>query len=278
MTNPSDKAVFDPDAGYELGPDSCPQPGAPAGAIIPHRLEASRVFPGTVRDCWVYVPAQYRAAEPAALMVFQDGESFLHPEGHFRVPVVLDNLIHRGELPVIVGLFVNPGAIPGQPLPDYLPEQPRQIEYDTLSDRYATFLLEEVIPAACRDYALDDDPDRRSICGISSGGICAWTVAWERPDAFRKVLSFVGSFADIRGGHNYPSLIRKTPPKPIRVYLQAGANDLDWEFGHWPLANQEMAAALRFAGYDYHLEYGTGAHTGRHGGAILPDALCWLWR
>ena len=268
----------DPDREYVLGPDSQPQTGVPTGRITRHVWENSHIYPGTVHDYWVYVPAQYDPANPACLMVFQDGESFLQADGVVRVPVVADNLIHRGEMPITICLFINPGVSPGQPVPDYLPDQPRQIEYDTLSDRYARFLLEEIIPEVQIDYNLTDDPNLWAIGGSSSGAICAWTVAWERPDSFRKVLSFVGSFADIRGGHNYPSLIRKTPRKPIRIFLQSGENDLDWEFGHWPLANQQMAAALEFAGYDYRFVFGQGSHSSKHGGAILPDALRWLWR
>ena len=268
----------DPDREYVLGPDSQPQTGVPKGRITKHVWENSRIYPGTVRDYWVYVPAQYDPANPACLMVFQDGEMFLEADGAVCVPVVADSLIHKGEMPITICLFINPGAFPGQPVPDYLPDRPRQIEYDTLSDRYARFLLEEIIPEVQTDCNLTDDPNLWAIGGSSSGAICAWTVAWERPDSFRKVLSFVGSFADIRGGHNYPSLIRKTPRKPIRIFLQSGENDLDWEFGNWPLANQQMAAALEFAGYDYKFVFGKGSHSSKHGGVLLPDALRWLWR
>jgi len=279
MTDLPQTPLTDPDVEYVLGPDSFPKSGVPRGRMTAYRWENSRVFPGTVRDYWLYVPAQYDPATPAALMVFQDGGAFIQPDGDYRVPVVFDNLIHAGELPVIVGLFVNPGEYPGRPVPDYLPDRPRQVEYDTLSDAYARLLLEEIIPAVHKEVNITDDPNRRAIGGSSSGAICAWTVAWEHPDAFRKVLSFVGSFEDIRGGHNYPSLIRKTNPrKPIRIFLQSGANDLNWEFGHWPLANRQMAAALEWAGYDYRFVFGNGAHNGKHAGAILPDALRWLWR
>ena len=270
--------IDDPDSDYVLGKDSQAQPGVPKGRITKYRWEDSRIYPGTVRDYWVYVPAQYDPATPACLMVFQDGEGFLQADGVYRVPIVADNLIYRGELPITICIFINPGSYPGQPVPDYLPDRPRQIEYDTLSDRYARFLLEEIIPEVRKNYNITDDPNLWAIGGASSGAICAWTVAWERPDSFRKVLSIVGSFADIRGGHNYPSLIRKTPRKPIRIFLQSGENDLDWEFGNWPLANQEMAAALKFTGYNYKFVFGTGTHSGKHGGAILPDALRWLWR
>jgi enterochelin esterase-like enzyme len=268
-----------PDAEYVLGPDSQPQPGVPRGSIVRFRWEHSAIFPGTVRDYWVYAPAQYDPAQTAGLMVFQDGGGFVGVDGAYRVPVVFDNLIHKGQMPVCLGLFVDPGQCPGKPAPDYLPDRPRQIEYDTLSDRYVRFLLEEIVPEVRKDYRLTDDPNQWAIGGASSGAICAWTAAWERPDRFRKVLSIVGSFADIRGGHNYPSLIRKTKPrKPLRIFLQSGANDLDWEFGHWPLANQEMAAALKWAGYDYRFVFGNGTHSGAHGAAILPEALRWLWR
>ena len=262
---------------YHHGPDSQRHAGVPVGIVTRHHW-LSQIFPGTERDYWVYVPAQYAPDRPACLMVFQDGGGYVRLDGDMRVSVVFDNLIHKGEMPVTIGLFVNPGSFPGQTVPKYLPEQPRQIEYDTLSDRYARLLLEELVPEVRKSYALTDDPEGWAICGCSSGGIAAWTVAWECPDRFRKVLCHVGSFADIRGGHAYPSLIRKTPPKPIRIYLQAGENDLDWEFGHWLLANQQMAAALQFAGYDFELVVGKGGHSYNHGGAILPDSLRWLWR
>ncbi len=266
-----------PEYRYHHGPDSEPHEGVPTGVVMRYHW-LSDIFPGTERDYWVYVPAQYEASRPACLMVFQDGVSYVSADGEMRVPIVFDNLIHRGEMPVTIGLFVNPGAYPGQPVPTYLPEQPRQIEYDTLSERYARLLLDELIPELRKSYALTEDPAGWAICGCSSGAIAAWTVAWEHPERFRKVLSHVGSFADIRGGNAYPSLIRKTPAKPIRIYLQAGENDLDWEFGHWLLANQEMAAALAFAGYDYKLVVGKGGHSHNHGGAILPDSLRWLWQ
>ncbi len=265
---------------YQLGPDSMRQEGVPQGAVTEH-VWKSEVFPGTIRRYWVYVPKQYDGSTPAAVMVFQDGHAYVSEDGQFRVPVVLDNLIHRGELPVMVAIFIDPGH-----KKEMLPEKPgwrpqpenRSFEYDTLSDQYARFLLEEILPEVGKTYRLTDDPNQRGIGGISSGGICAWTVAWERPDAFRKVLSHVGSFTNIRGGHVYHALIRKTKPKPIRVFLQDGSGDLDNEHGNWPLANQEMAAALKFAKYDYQFVYGEGAHNGIHGGAILPDSLRWLWR
>jgi enterochelin esterase family protein len=261
---------------YKLGPDSMPQEGVPRGTVTKARWE-SKLFPGTVRDYWVYVPAQYDAPKPACVMVFQDGGGYVNTNGQSRVPVVFDNLIHKKEMPVTIGIFLNPGEVPPAE-PGQKARSNRSFEYDSLGDQYARFLLEEILPEVGKSFNLTKDPEGRAICGISSGGICAWTVAWERPEAFRKVLSHVGSFTNIRGGHVYPALIRKTEKKPIRIYLQDGSGDLDNLHGNWPLANQEMAAALKFAKYDFHFEFGDGAHNGKHGGAILPESLRWMWR
>ena len=261
---------------FTLGPDSQRQAGVPRGVVTPHEWR-SAIFPGTVRDYWVYVPAQYTPDEPANVMVFQDGGGYVAEDGDKRAPVVFDNLIHQGKMPVTIGIFINPGRFP----PVAEGEEPisnRSFEYDTLSDQYARFLLEEILPTVSEKYRLTSEASGRAICGASSGGICSFTVAWERPEAFTKVLSHVGSFANIRGGHVYPTMVRNTPAKPIRVFLQAGSNDLDVGWGHWALANLEMAAALNFAGYDYRLEYGDGEHNTEHGGAILPQSLIWLWR
>ncbi len=263
---------------YKLGPDSVPHDGVPKGTVTKHRWEASNVYPGTVRDYWVYVPAEYKPdGPPACVMVFQDGGNYQNPNGQFRVPVVFDNLIHKGEMPVTVGVFVNPGEFPAGD-PKRKGRSNRSFEYDTLSDQYARFLESEILPEVGKSVKLRADAAGRAICGISSGGICAFTAAWERPDLFSKVLSHVGSFTNIRHGDQYPGLIRKTEHKPIRVFLQDGSGDLDNLFGSWPLANQQMAAALKFAGYDYKFVFGDGAHNGKHGGAILPDSLRWLWR
>ncbi len=265
---------------YKLGPDSEIQDGVPHGKVTQH-VWRSKVFPDTIRRYWTYVPAQYDGSSPAAVMVFQDGHTYVDPKGQFRATVVMDNLIHRKEMPVTIGILIDPGH-----KKDELPDKPgwrprpenRSFEYDTLSDQYARFLLEEILPEVGKEYKLTDDPNQRAICGISSGGICAWTVAWERPDAFRKVLSHVGSFTNIRGGHVYHALLRKTDPKPIRVFLQDGEGDLDNAHGNWPLANQQMAKSLAYAKYDFKFVYGEGAHNGIHGGAILPESMRWLWR
>ena len=258
---------------YRIQPDSLPHPNVPKGVVTQMPPWKSRIFEGTTRDWWIYVPAQYKAGTPACVMVFQDG-------GGYRdfVPTVLDNLIAKGDMPVTVAVMVNPGAFEGG-------RSDRSFEYDTLSDQYARFLLEEILPEVEKTYTLRHDPESRAIAGASSGGICAFTVAWERPDQFHRVLSWIGSFTGIasgktlkEGGNNYPVMIRKTPRKPLRIFLQDGRNDLDNEHGNWPLANQEMARALAFKGYDYTFVFGYGSHSGNHGRAILPDSLRWLWR
>lgn len=263
---------------YVLGKDSQEQPGVPQGKVIQMPpWKDSKIYPGTTRDWWIYVPAQYSKDKPAAVMVFCDGGGFVKRDGQFRAPVVFDNLIARGEMPVTLGIFIQPGVFPTAN-PKDKPRSNRSFEYDSLGDLHARFLLEEILPAVAREYNLTSDPGQRAICGNSSGGICAFTVAWERPDAFRKVVSHIGSFTNIRGGHVYPALIRKTDKKPLRVFLQDGRNDLDNQFGNWPLANEDMAAALKFAGYDYQFVLGEGTHNGKHGAALLPDTLRWLWR
>ena len=274
---PSSLLAADDD--YVLGPDSQVKDGVPHGKVVEGTWISDKIYPGTERKYFVYIPAQYDGSSPAALMVFQDGGSYAKADGAFRVPVVFDNLIAAKQMPVTIGVFLNPGEIPAADK-DAKPRSNRSFEYDSLGDQYARFLIEEVLPGLAEKHSLKitDDPEKRAIGGISSGGICAWTVAWERPDSFRKVLSHVGSFTNIRGGHVYPALIRKTEKKPIRVFLQAGANDLDNEHGSWPLANQEMAAALKFMKYDYDYVMGDGKHSPKHGGAILPDSLRWLWR
>jgi enterochelin esterase family protein len=259
---------------YETHPDSRERADVPKGTTKQMPAWKSTIFEGTTRDWWVYVPAQYRPENPAAVMVFQDGAG---PKDY--VPAVFDNLIAKGDIPVTVGIFIQPGTrADGRPN--------RSFEYDTLSDQYARFLLEEILPEVEKTVKLRHDAASRAISGASSGGICAFTVAWERPNEFSKVLSWIGSFTNIangktmrEGGHNYEALVRKTlPRKPIRVLLQDGENDLDNANGNWPLANQTLAKSLSYAGYDYKFEYGHGFHSNRHGRAILPDSLRWLWR
>lgn len=267
---------------YPHGPDSFVKEGVPQGTVTHHVWKDSQVFPGTIRRYYVYVPAQYSPSEPAALMVFQDGHTFIKENGDYRMPTVFDNLIHSKDIPVTIAVLVDPGhkkkELPPEPGWRPRPEN-RSFEYDTLSADYSTFLLTEILPEVEKSYNITRNPELRAICGNSSGGICAFTVSWERPDQFRKVLSHIGSFTNIRGGHNYPAFIRKgSDKKPIRVFLQDGSGDLDNQHGNWPLANQQMYAALTFRDYDVKFVYGTGAHNGNHGGAIFPNSLRWLWR
>jgi enterochelin esterase family protein len=261
----------------EYGADSTRQSDIPRGVVTKHEWK-SQIFAETRRDYWIYVPAQYDGQTPAGIMVFQDGHAYVDEEGPFRVPIVFDNLIHKKTIPVLIGLFINPGHNGAtQPASPWQSDN-RSYEYDSLSDEYAQFLIEEMIPEVGKKYLLADDPKMRAICGISSGGICSFTAAWQRPDYFHKVLSHVGSFTDIRGGHVYPTLIRKSSKRDIRVFLQAGSNDLDLKFGNWWLSNLQMESALKFRDYDHKFAGGTGGHNGEHGGAILPESLEWLWR
>lgn len=263
---------------YVLGPDSMEQPGVPKGTVE-HYNWKSTIFPDTIRDCYTYVPAQYDPQKPACVMVFQDGGGYQNAKGQYRVPIVLDNLIHQKKVPVMIGIFIDPGsgALKGGKGggPD---RKNRSFEYDTLSDQYVRFLEKEILPEVGKKYNLRQDAAGRGIGGASSGGICAFTVAWERPELFSKVLSHVGSFTNIRGGDRYPGIIRKADKKPIRVFLQDGKNDLDNTAGNWWLANLQMEAALKFKGYDFKTVWGDGGHNGKHGGAILPESLVWLWR
>lgn len=258
---------------YALGGDSLPQPGVRQGQVLARTWNDSRIYPDATHEYWVYVPAQYTSAEPACVMVFQDGKGYAAAEGSVRAPTVFDNLIHKAEMPVTIGVFVNPGK------KEQVYDQ-RKAQYVPLDDKYARFLLEEILPQVGKDYNLVDDRAGRAICGMSDGGLCAFTVGWERPDAFSKVVSHIGSFTRLRGGSEYPYLIRKTrgDPKPLRVFLQDGADDLDITEGSWTIANLNMASALMFARYDCRFELGPGGHDLRHGGAIFPDTLRWLWR
>jgi enterochelin esterase family protein len=241
----------------------------PRGAIAEHEWNDSLVFPGTRRRFWVYVPAQYTSSEPAALTVFQDGGRYLDPDGEVRAATVFDNLIHNGEMPLTVGVFVDPGE----------PEH-RNAEYDAFGDAYVRFLLDEILPIVRERFAVSDDPERWAICGGSSGGNCALTAAWLRPDRFRRVISFLGSFAQMPGGDPFPDLIADTPRKPLRIFLQAATRDLNWNAPkrNWLSANLRVAAALAERGYDFRLVLGDGGHSPNHGGVLLPDALRWLWR
>lgn len=273
------------DEQYVLGPDSQPQPGVPEGKVLEFTLEDSKTYPGFRRQWWLYIPPGYDGKTPLPVMIFQDGGGYVRRDGQWRVPVVLENLMAKKQLPKMAAIFVNPGdtpLAPGEPprkRPDGRPASARNrsVEYDTVSDKYATFLLEEIFPLARQHIVITDDPAGRGICGSSSGGICAFSAAWFRPDQFRKVYTTIGSFTNIRGGNAYPDMVRKAEAKPIRVFQQDGANDIVNQFGSWPEGNKAMAAALKEKGYDHLFVYGEGAHNARHGASILPYALRWLW-
>lgn len=275
---------------YQLGPDSLPHEGVPQGKVIGPLTLASQVFTNTTRHYWVYVPAQYDGKQPARLMIFQDGHAWLNPNGDYRTTHVFDNLIYRRELPVTIGVFINPGHTPQQPEStstnwgDNINN--RATEYNELNDHYARMIVEELLPKLEQDYNISKNPDDRAIGGASSGAICAFTVAWQRPDQFHKVLSTIGSFTNIRGGHVYPDLIRESERKPIRIFLQDGLNDNrgrrrggeydpKWD---WHAQNRLMVAALTEKGYDVNYCWGIGTHSNKQGGAQLPEMLRWLWR
>ncbi|MGH9308124.1 MAG: SMP-30/gluconolactonase/LRE family protein [Vicinamibacterales bacterium] len=259
-------------AGPPAGPDSQVQPGTPTGDVIKGEFAGSRVYPGTWREYWVYIPKQLDRSKPAPVMVFQDGLQY-------NAPVVFDNLIHRKQIPPMVGVFVMHGRVKAAS-PDALDRMNRSFEYDSVSGDYARFLLEEMLPhvASTHGVTLTADPNERAIAGNSSGAIAAFVAAWQRPDAFRRVFSAIGTYVGLRGGHEFPVLIRKTEPRPIRVFLQDGSGDLNNYTGSWWIANQDMLSAFEYAGYDVRHEWGDGAHNSRHATAIFPDALRWLWR
>ena len=263
---------------YVLGPDSVRVPGVPQGELIKFELVSGKIFPGTTRTVTVYVPKQYDPARPACVYVNQDGLQW-------HADIVFDNLIARGELPVLIGVFVTPGVMKAADPAHALDRFNRSVEYDGLGDAYARFLLDEVLPAVETKRTSDGRPihlssagNDRAIGGSSSGAIAAFTAAWERPDAFTRVFSAIGTYVDLRGGGRYPTLIRKFEPKPLRVFLQDGANDNNKYGGDWWMANQTMERALTFAGYEVKHVWGDGPHSGKHGNAIFPEAIRWLWQ
>jgi sugar lactone lactonase YvrE/predicted esterase len=268
---------------YVLGSDSAPQAGVPKGSVTKYELKAGRFYPGTPHTYSLYVPAQYDANKPTPFMIFLDGSGFLSDK--VRGPVVFDNLIARHELPAMIGIFIDPGVLPA--VSDQAQHRfERVFEYDSLSDRYSRFLLEELIPEVGKKYNLSKDANDRALCGVSTGAVGAFMAAWNRPDQFHRVLSFIGTYVAMKGADSLPALIRKTEPKPIRVFLQDGTNDhivpaQPWGTfyaGSWPINNQVMLQAFESAGYDAKLVMGSEGHNMKQGAAILPDALRWLWR
>ena len=284
-----------PDIHYQLGPDSLPRDGVPRGEVRGPFTLPSEAYPGTQHTYWVYVPAQYDPAVSASLMIFNDGQAFKNMDGDLRAPNVLDNLIYRREIPVMISVFINPGRRPDQPEPT--PQEwgdrttNRPTEYNSLDDKYARVIVDELLPALKKDYNVSDDPERRGIGGASSGAIAAFTVAWERPNHFRKVLSIVGSFVNLRGGHAYADLVRNAPKKPLRVFLQDGRNDNRGQRAgrdgapptydptrDWFFQNVTLMQALTEKGYELNYTWGIGRHGQKQGGAIFPEMMRWLWR
>jgi enterochelin esterase family protein len=278
------------DTHYKLAVDAIPQDGVPAGEIKGPFTLPSQAYPGTQHTYWVYVPAQYDPAVPASLMIFNDGQAFMNPEGDIRAQIVMDNLIYRRELPVTIGVFINPGRRPDQPEPNAQEwgdrTTNRPTEYNTLDDKYARVIVDELLPVLYKEYNISKDPERHGLGGSSSGAIAAFTVAWERPDVFRKVLSNVGSFTNIRGGNAYPDIIRKADKKPIRVFLVDGRNDnrslhADGAYDQardWFYQNVRMQQALAEKGYDLNYSWGIQRHGQKMLQTVFPEMMRWLWR
>jgi enterochelin esterase family protein len=270
----------DYDAFYELGPDSLVRRGVPKGTVVGPLSLPTDVFPGTAHDYWVYVPAQYDGRTEVGLMVFNDGATYLQADGYYRAVNVLDNLIYRGDIPVMIAAFVDPGTFTADGRSN------RQEEYDPLDDRYARVIVDGLLPRLYADYRISRDPDRHGIAGWSSGAIAAFTVAWERTDHFRKVLSGIGTFVDLRGGHVYPEKVRASERKPIRIFMIDGRNDsrglsAEGEYNaarDWFHQNVRLKDALVEKGYDVNYSWGIGVHSHDMGGAMLPEMLRWLWR
>ena len=273
-------AAPDYDAFYELGPDSLVRRGVPKGEVTgPFKL-ATEVFPGVEHDVWVYVPAQYEPATEVSLMVFNDGATYLQADGYYRAVNVLDNLIYRREIPVMIAAFVDPGKMAADGT------SVRQEQYDPIDDRYSRVIVDELLPRLYAEYNISRDPERHGIAGWSSGAIAAFTVAWQRPDQFRKVLSGIGTYVDLAGGHVYPETVLASEKKPIRIFMIDGRNDnrglnADDEYDanrDWFYQNVRLKNALVEKGYDVNYAWGMGVHSHDMGGAMLPEMMRWLWR
>ena len=286
------QAPADPDTNiyYQFGPDSTVQDGVPRGQMKGPFTLPSQAYPGTQHTYWVYVAAPYDPAVPASLMIYNDGQAFMAMEGDIRAQVVMDNLVYRREIPVMIGVFINPGRRPDQPEPNLSNwgdrDTNRPTEYNTLDDQYARVIVDELLPVLYKEYNISRDPERHGIGGSSSGAIAAFTVAWQRPDVFRKVLSNVGSFVDIRGGHAYPDIIRNSERKPLRVFLVDGRNDnralrADGKYDEtrdWFHQNVRMQQALAEKGYEVNYSWGMAKHGQKMLASMFPDMMRWLWR
>ncbi len=275
---------------FKLGPDSLKQEGVPHGEVRGPFTLPSKVFEGTQHTYWVYVPAQYDRDKPCALMIFNDGHAFLNEEGSARMTNVIDNLTFRREIPVMISVYINPGRRPDQVEPDARNWGDRGTnrpeEYNSLDDRYARVIIDELMPELYKEYNISKDPKDHGIGGCSSGAIAAFTVAWQRPDQFHKVLSTVGSFTNIRGGHRYADIVRESEKKPLRVFFQDGRNDNRGErrggnydeTWDWFKQNVRLVEAMTEKGYDINYSWSIGVHGLKSGGVILPEMMRWLWR
>jgi enterochelin esterase family protein len=285
-----------------FGPLSYQPAGVPAGTLSPKLTHVSKIYDGMKSEYWIYVPAQYEAKTPAALMVFQDGEWYLDRDGRIMALNVIDNLIAQKKIPVMICVFINPGDIEGSPgTPTYnavkaysdkwqrtLKDSMRSTLYDTVSDRYARFLRDEVLAEVAAKYNIRKDAYSRGITGLSSGAICSFNAAWQMPDQFSRVISWIGSFASIQwredpavldGGQDYPDKVLRGPKRNMRVWMQDGSEDLELDrYGSWPLANLRLANALKLKEYDFHFSFGKGTHNAGHGAAEFPEEMVWLWR
>jgi gluconolactonase len=279
-TNVVDETVPPPSDDYLLGPDSKKNPLVPQGGVFKIDLPDSKIFPGTRRTITVYVPTAYRGDKPACVYVGLDGLGF-------NAATVFDNLIAQHAMPVTIGIGISPGVVPSANAPEN-PRFDRSYEFDSRSDRLARFVLDEVLPevekypsAGGVPIRISVDPNDRAIGGGSTGAIAAFTVAWEHPEAFRRVYSAIGTYVGMRGGEQYYVLVRKTEPKPLRIFMQDGVHD-EWmggpEMGDWWMSNQTMNRALEFAGYDVRHVWGLGTHNGNHADSLFPEVMRWLWR
>ena len=285
-----------------FGPLAYLAPGTPSGKLSEKIVHTSRIYDGMKSEYWIYVPAQYEPKTPAALMVFQDGGGFTDRNGNVPILNMIDNLIAQKKIPVMVCVFINPGDIsdsPGTPTYNFvkahsdrwhrtLKDAMRSTLYDTVSDRYARFLRDEIIADVSAKFNLRKDGYSHAITGLSSGGICSFNAAWQMPDYFSRVITWIGSFTSIQwkedpavadGGQDYPDKILREPKRNIRVWLQDGSNDLENpNFGDWPMANIRMANSLKTKEYDFRFSFGKGTHNSGHGAAEFPDEIIWLWR
>ncbi len=248
-----------------------------AGEVLKRSFNTSEIYPMTSREYWIYIPAAYDASKPACLFVCLDGITY-------NAPTVFDNLISTGQMPVTIGVFVSPGVV--RDAYGGVIRYNRSNEFDRTDGTFAKFLIEELLPEVERQTASDGrpirlstDPNDCAIAGSSSGGICAFSAAWARPDRFARVFSAVGTYVSMRGGNEYQAVIRKTEPKRLRIFLQDGLYDV-WNgiFGDWYEANILVESALNFSGYEVAHAWGRGGHSNAHADRIFPDVMRWLWK